>query len=152
MNPCRLVCAAVCGALLCTTALAADRPAAKPGGKILTRDELRACLAHADRLKQHNAEAAKTQAALDSEKNEIGRATAALEGRRAALDPNDAAAVGALQAYAEALDKRVDAYNLHLPEFNAAVQALLTEKQSYKDSCADRPYDEKDYYAIKRGK
>lgn len=168
--------------LLCATALgssaqAAD-PAAKggnvlsvggkpgPKGKLLTRDELRQCLRQQPEVKAQGEEATRAQAALDAEKAELARQegelaerSKSLEGERATVNASDQAAVDAFNASThEHADKiaehqrRMDDYNARLPAFNAKADAYNTTQQRYNAACADRPYEQADYYAIQRGK
>lgn len=153
MNAQKIVAGWVAGLMLATAgaAAAAGKPV-KPGEKIMTRDELRACLAQADRVKAQNDEAVRMQAEFDGEKAAVAKATEALEQKRAALTPGDQEAVNAFKAEAQALDARITAYNERMPGFNQKIQALVAEQKAYKAGCADRAYEEKDYFAIKRGK
>ncbi len=138
----------------------------KPAGKLLTRDQLRLCLAQQKALKQQDAETAQAQTALDADKAEIARADAALEAEaaalqaeRAAVDASQEASVAAFNARLvqraereRARDQRVADYNMRLPAFNARVQAGHQVRQAWQADCADRAYDEADYFAIQRGK
>ena len=46
----------------------------------------------------------------------------------------------------------IDAYNAALPAFNAQAKAYQERHANWQRDCADRPYDEADYFAIQRGK
>lgn len=131
------------------SALAANKAA---GAKLLTRDELRACLKQEKSNKARADEAAKMQAELDRTKADIAREDAALKAEAPAVNVADEAAVNALKARAQALDDQIDGYNQRLPKFNDFVHALDADRADYKTRCADRKYDEKDYFAIQRGK
>lgn len=138
----------------------------KPTGKLLTRDQLRTCLKQQAALKEQGADAAKAQAALDTDKAEIARLDAelargdeALAAERATVDVSNGAAVDAFNAklqqqaaQRELRDKKVEAYNLKLPAYNQQAQSLQGAEQGWKADCADRAYDEADYFAIQRGK
>lgn len=138
----------------------------KPTGKLLTRDQLRACLKQQAALKEQGADASKAQAVLDADKAEIARADAelartdeALAAERATVDVSNSAAVDAFNAklqqqaaQREERDKRVEAYNARLPAYNQQAQALQGAEQGWKADCGDRAYDEADYFAIQRGK
>ena len=139
-------------ALLAAPAFAADKPASKSGGKLLTRDELRACMQQEQGNKARADEIVKFQAELDQGKTAISQEDAALKAAVAGVNPDDEAAVTALKARAQALDDQIDAYNRRLPQFNDLTQSLEASRAEYKAKCADRKYDEKDYFAIKRGK
>jgi len=138
----------------------------KGTGKLLTRDQLRQCLTRQTELKQQDAEAAKGQAALDADKaaiasldTELAAQASALQADRATVDLKDPAAVNAFNAKVsqrEALEgqrnQRVADYNARLAPFNAQVQAVNQTRQGWQADCADRSYDEADYFAIQRGK
>ncbi len=132
-------------------AIAADKPAAA-SGKLLTRDELRACMKQEQSNKARSAEVVRLQAELDAAKAEIKTMDAGLKAKAATVDAADEAAVNALKAEAQTLDERIDTYNQRLPAFNQQTEALRADQADYKSRCADRKYDEKDYFAIKRGK
>lgn len=167
----------VCASTLIAVAAHATDPAAKrghvlsigggkSGGKLLTRDQLRHCLASQKKLEQQDAELGRAQAALDADKADIARLDTQLAPQTNALQPERAnAAVGdgaglpdhdtrlAQRAEREAQrNHKVDAYNAKLAPFNAQVQALNQARQIWQTGCADRPYDEADWLAIQRGK
>jgi len=138
------------GLVLATSpAWSAGKPA---GAKLLTRDELRACLKQDKSNKARGEEAVKMQADLDRTKADIAREDAAIKADAAAVNAADEAAVSALKARATALDAQIDGYNERLPKFNEFVRALEADRADYKTHCADRKYDEKDLFAIQRGK
>jgi septal ring factor EnvC (AmiA/AmiB activator) len=150
----RLVLAAAL--LAATCAHAADKPASfgkgKAGGPLLTRAELRECLAQTTRIRNLSDEAAKLQAALEADKAEITRLDAARKDKLATLDRSSAEAVSAYNAEGQVLDQLIDAYNARTPAFNAKVDALQTEREGFAKGCDNRNYDEKDETAIKNGK
>lgn len=130
----------------------------KPTGKLLTREQLRSCLKQQAALKE--------QSALDADKAEIARldgelarAEEALAAERATVDATNAAAVDAFNAklhhngaQKQQRNQRVADYNAKLPTYNEKAGALQTAEQSFKADCADKAYDEIDYFAIQRGK
>jgi hypothetical protein len=138
----------------------------KPTGKLLTRDQLRQCLANQAALKQQDAEAAQAQAVLDADKAAIASADAQLaqqatelQAERATVDVKNDAQVAAFNAKltqrAELEGRRnqlVADYNAKLPPFNALVQAVNQSREVWQAGCADRAYDEADFFAIQRGK
>ena len=124
----------------------------KSGGPLLTRAELRECMAQQPRVRAHGADTVKAQAELDQEKAELARLGAALKEQLAALDRTSAEAVAAHNEQALAIDKRVDEYAAAIPAFNAKVEALLKEREAFAKACENRRFDEKDEIAIKNGK
>mgnify|MGYP001246027292 CR=1 FL=1 len=124
----------------------------KAGGPLLTRAELRECMARQQRVRAQSDETVKAQAELDKEKTEVNQLGAALKEKLAALDRTDADAVAAYNQQAQAFDQRVDAYNALTPAFNAKVDALKAEREGFAKACENRRFDEKDEIAIKNGK
>jgi hypothetical protein len=138
-------------------AFAADpKPASfgkgKASGPVMTRAELRECMAQMASVRSLNDEAATLQTALAKEQAEIAALDAARKDKRAALDLTSAEAVDAFNAEGKALDERIDAYNARTPPFNAKVEALQAARIAFAKGCDNRNYDEKDEAAIKSGK
>ena len=140
-----------------TPAKAAE-PAAREGGfgkgsgPLLTREQLRQCLAEQDRLKQEATGVLQTQRTLDSDRSEIDRAGAELKAELATLDRTSQAAIDAFNAKVLAREKLVDAYQAAASAFNERVDKLDADKQVFAKDCADRRYREDDFDAIKAGK
>jgi hypothetical protein len=152
----RVVCLLLVLAL--TSALAAE-PArtgsfgkGKPGGALLTRAELRECLAVQERVRTLTAETIAAQAALDKEKAEIAQRGEQLKDKLAALDRTSAEAVDDYNAQAQAHAQRIDAYNARTPGYNAKVEALQGVRATFAKSCENRDFDEKDEIAIRKGR
>lgn len=152
---------AVAVVLVSPAAMSADAPKkgnvlslgqGKPVGKLLTRNELRACLAQEVRVRDLNKEAIALQQSLDGDKAEIGRRTDELRQSLEMLDRTSEEAVSSYKAKSAEHDQLIDAYNAKLPTFNAKADALNAEREAFAKDCADRPYDEGDFFAIKRGK
>lgn len=137
---------------------AADKPKENAAGKgtprlpLLTRAELRDCMAQQERLRSHHEPNLQQQAALDRDKAELELQGAALQAQLATLDRTSADAVAAYNAQAQARDQRVDAYNAARPIFNQSVEAVQAERTRYAEKCGDRRFDEKDEAAIKAGR
>lgn len=143
-----------------------SKTSGKPAGKLLTRDQLRQCLANQVVLKQQDAELVKAQAALDADKAAVAKLDAEqaqqeaeLQAERATVDLKDEAAVTAFNAkLAQRGDvegrrsQMVADYNAKLAPFNALVQSVNQSRDAWQAGCADRDYDEADYFAIQRGK
>ena len=152
-----------CTALACTCAglafaQAADPPKegsfgkGKAGGPLLTRAELRDCMARQGRVRAQGDETIKLQAELDREKAEVTAMGAALKEQLAALDRTSTDAVAAYNLQAQAVDKRAGDYNALTPAFNAKLEALKNERDAFAKACENRRFDEKDEIAIKNGK
>ena len=159
MNPvCRRLAPIVLAALVAPAAhtLAAEPatakppPAAKPAGKLMSKDELRVCL---DERDQRQAQRARLQAditASDAQRAELNRRSADIAQRRAALDPANPAAAEVLQADIVKQDEQVDRYNQQLRTLVSASEAFESSRADYIQRCETRPYDERDEIAILR--
>lgn len=123
----------------------------KSNRPLLTRAELRDCLATQDRVRQIGERVVADQAALDKEKTSIKQDGAALAERLAALDRTSTEAVNAYNADAQAHDQRVNAYNASTPAFNAQVDALKDARARFTGACENRDFDEKDEIALRKG-
>ncbi len=146
-------------AALIASAHAADPPKqgsfgvkSKAGGPLLTRAELRECMARDERVRTRADETVNLQAQMDKEKAEVTRTGAALKEQLDALDRTSAEAVNAYNEQAQAFDRRVDAYNAGTPAFNAKVDALQREREAFAKGCENRRFDEKDEIAIRNGR
>ena len=138
-------------------ALAADKPRTgsfgkgKTNGPLLTRAELRECLALQERVRLLGESVVATQVELDREKTAIAQRGAALGEQLATLDRTSADVVNAYNADVQAHDQRVDAYNAQTPAFNAKVEALQAGRTQFTRACENRDFDEKDEMAIRKG-
>ncbi len=169
----------VAAALLASAAArAADTDAARQKGNVLsfgpskasaavlTRAQLRECLAQEPLLKTEREALLRDQAELDAAKAEITRRdgeltalAAALQAERETTDASKQEAVDAfnlkLRAHNDKAQERqrlVDAFDARLPAINARAGAHNAAQQTWQSGCAGRSYNEADYFAIQRGK
>ena len=124
----------------------------KASGPILTRTELRACLAQQDRVRAQNEAAAREREVLDKEKAELVQQGDALKEQLAALDRSSQEAVDKYNAQAAERDQRIDAFEARMPAFNEKLQAFANEREAFARRCDNRRYDELDEIAIRKGK
>lgn len=147
----------VCLALATIDTPAADKPRSgsfgkgKANGPLLTRAELRECLALQERVRLLGEDVVSTQAALDKEKVDIAQNGKALADQLATLDRTSAEAVNAYNTSVQEHDTRIDAYNALTPGFNAKVEALQIGRARFLKGCENRDFDEKDEIAIRKG-
>ena len=146
--------ATVVAGLLALAAHAADAPKAAPAKKapVLTKEELRACMATKDRLAQQRDEVTQMQADLETEGQELRTTGEQLKEQLTTLDRTNAEAVEKHVEVNNAREKRIDAYEAKVGAYNAKVDALKTDKESYAKGCENRRFDEADEIAIKKGK
>jgi hypothetical protein len=165
----RAVLCAVVTAGLAAGAGAADKakPPAKPGSgvaslggggggakdlPILTRNQLRECLAQQDKLHADETEVVAQQRDMDADKAEIAQQGQALQAELAALDRTSASGVQAYNARAVEHERRIDAYNARSKPFNERVEALKTQRAGWAQECSNRRYMENDLIIIKAGR
>jgi hypothetical protein len=148
------------------SAHAADPPAAKPKAKtkverafggagkgpLLTRAELRACLAQQEQVRNETDALSKERAAREAEKNELQASGEALKVELAGLDRTDIDAVDRYNAKAQARDAAIDAFQAGSAAYNEKVRALDERRQSFAQACGSRRYDEDDEIAIRNGR
>lgn len=167
------VLAASAGALALHAASAADKattaktppPAAKAAkpregslgggtasGPMLTKDELRQCLAEQDRLKNETTEVVATQKKLAKDRAEIERISAELDADRPKVDVSNKDAVDAFNVRLQEKGKMVADYQAAGQTFNQRVDKLDADDKSFTKDCRDRRYFEDEYDAIKAGK
>lgn len=137
----------------------------KSGGKLLSRAELRECLAEQPRLKTEGGEIAREQAELDARKaqllqqeTELTAAAEALKGEEAKVDRGSQQAVDAYNRRAGRqaeslmqLRRDFDDYNARLPGFNARADAHTAAQERWNAACAKRPYSAADLEAVQSG-
>lgn len=151
-----LLAALACAAL--ASAQAADPPKAgntvkgKGSGPLLTRAELRDCMARQERVRSLTDEVLKQRDSLEKEQTEVTALRDKLKEQSAALDRTSAEAVDAYNRQVQEFDKRADAYNAATPAFNAKAETLQTEREGLAKACENRRFDELDEIAIKKGK
>ena len=143
-------------AVLAAPSWAADKKEASFGkggtGAYLTRDQLRTCLAHQDRVRLQNDDAAKEQAALTAMKADIMRSGDELKAKLDALDRTNPDAVTAYNDQASARDKQIDDFQARADAFNARVEANKAERDAFGKACDNRRYFEEDEIAIRKEK
>lgn len=130
---------------------AAARPAAPAKTPVMTRDELRDCMARQERVRTQTDATVQAKADLDAQKAEIARQEQAVKDELPTLDRTSAEAVNAYNAKVQVRDKLIDDYNGRSPAFNAGVESLQNERAAYAKACENRRFDEADETAIKKG-
>ena len=140
-------------------AQAADKPKkegtlgkAKPGQPMLTKEQLRACLAQNERIKKQIADTVPLQDGLKKEGEELAQAGDALKAERPTLDTTNEAAVNGFNERIAARDKAVEAYKARAEDYNTKVEALQADKAKYQKDCDGRSYFEDEAAQIKSGK
>ena len=125
---------------------------AKAGVPVMTRDELRDCMALAQRNRVQGEEILALPAQFELEKAELQRHGTMLTEELAALDRTSAERVDQYNAKAAARDKLIEAFEARVTAYNLRAQQLQTDRAAYAGACENRRFDEKDEIAIKNGK
>ena len=150
---------ALLGLLVAQPGFAADAPkksasfgSGKPTGGLLTREQLRACLAQQAGVARLDEQLPKDKAELAATQDELVRSGEALKATLDALDRTNAEAVAAYNEQAQARDARVDAHQARVSAFNARVSAAQGERDGFVKACGNRSYFEEDANAIRNGR
>jgi hypothetical protein len=142
--------------VLALAAHAAEPAKAPAKGKskslLLSREELRACMATKERMQQQRDEIAQLQAQLGTEKGELTQSGEQLKAQLEALDRTNLELVEKHVEASNAREKRIDAYEAKASAFNAKVDALKSDQAAYTKDCENKRFDEADELAIKKGK
>jgi len=126
--------------------------AGKGTGPLLTRAQLRDCMALQERRQAEAGESTKLRADMEREKAELLRDGEALKEQLAALDRTSQEAVDQYNERATARDKRIDAFEGRASDFNKRVEAAQALNAQFAANCENRRFDEADEIAIRKGK
>jgi hypothetical protein len=124
----------------------------KGAGPLMTRAELRECLAIEARVVEGSQSALREREQLEKDKAELIRQGEVLKSEFAALDQNS---MEALQAHREkelARDKAIDEFDARSSAFNTRIGALEADRATFKQRCDNRRFDQADEAAIRKGK
>ncbi len=124
----------------------------KANNRVMSKNELRACVGQQIRMQTQLAEAEKNREELAVERRLLEAQGAALNDERAGVDRTNPEAVAAFVAKAQSHDKKVEDFQARVPLFNAKVDAVQAEKDAYTKACEGRRYLEDDLNDIKAGK
>jgi hypothetical protein len=127
---------------------------AAPAGsdRVMSRDELRACLQRQQAQEPRRAELARQQATLDAERADLLQSGQALQAELAALDRSSPDAVAAYNARATDRDSKVDTWNQRNARFSDDARASQAEQQAWQADCAGRRFREDDETALRKAR
>jgi predicted nucleic acid-binding Zn-ribbon protein len=161
---------AACAVLAAVPVWAQSAKSTGPGDKVMSREELRACLKEGDTLKSRNGEFERGRKDLDAEKarlfeerEALDKEVQAMSAERSKVDTADEAAVKAYNEKANAaiasyntkkpeVDAKIDAWNAKNRSFNERAVAHDQQMKAWNDGCGSRRYREDDEKAIRAGK
>jgi hypothetical protein len=124
----------------------------KASGPLLTRAQLRECMAQQERMRVMTEEAVALQTQFNAEKADLAQQGALLKDELAVLDRTNVQAVEQYNVKTAARDKAIDAFEAGLEGYNKRVKRLTMEREIFVGGCENRRYDEKDEIAIQQGK
>lgn len=130
----------------------AKETAAKAKTPLLTRDELRTCMATGKRLAQQREETVQLQTRIADEKQALARTGDELKEQYATMDRTNQELVAKYVEAHNAREKRIEAFQAEAAQFNAKAESLNAAQTAYREACENRRYDEKDEIAIRQGK
>lgn len=121
-------------------------------GPLLSRDELRTCMATRERIRATNDDMLKQKAQLEQEKQALQASGEELKEKLVWVDRTVQEQVDAFNMQASERDKRLNEYQARSDSFNKQVDALNADRQTFATQCENRRYDEADELLIKAGK
>lgn len=124
----------------------------KGAGPLMTRAELRECLAIEARVLDGTQSAAREREQLEKEKAELIRQGDALKAELETLDRTSAEAIEAYRSRVQARDKAIDEFDVRSDSFNTRVGALDADRSTFKQRCDNRRFDQADEAALRKGK
>ena len=149
---------ALAAAWFAVPAMAADKAPAQSSfgsgasGALLTREQLRACLAQQARVAQEGEALPKEQAALTATQDELERSATTLKAVFDALDMANADAVAQYNAQVQARTERIEAFQARTAGYNRRFEAAQVEREAFVKACGNRSYYDSDAAAIRSGK
>ncbi len=121
-------------------------------GPVLTREQLRECVAQQSRIAASHAEAVKAHATLGAEQAQLEELGKQLASQAGAVDLNNVDAVAAYNAKVLARQQQADAYAAKAAAVEAQGAALQTRQTEFLKGCDNRRFDPKDAAAVGIGK
>lgn len=124
----------------------------KGSGPLLTRAELRSCLALRDSVGSGNDAAVRERDQLEQQKTALLRDREDIKAALEKLDMSNAEAIEQHKARAQAHDQATQGFLSRSDAFNTRVGALEADRASFKQRCDNRRFDQVDEEAIRKGK
>ena len=137
--------------LLVACSVAGAAPPPKAGGKLLTKDELRACITLQDGQAKERTQLEERRATLERDKAALESSGGALAAELAATDRSNVEAVAAYNAKAIERDRQVDEWNGRNAALVRDAQGWQGRQDDWTQRCANRRYREDDEKAIRAG-
>lgn len=124
----------------------------KGAGPLMTRAELRECLAIESRVVEGSRSALREREQLEKDKAELIRQGEVLKSEFEALDKTSLEALQAHRDKELARDKAIDEFDARSNAFNTRIGALEADRATFNQRCDNRRFDQADEAAIRKGK
>lgn len=121
-------------------------------GPVLSREQLRSCVAQQNRLNSESAWLDQLEAGQKLKAAELERLEQAISQREPLVDKYSQESVDSFNALIKKQRKLVAAYNESLPAYNAEVDKYKISQQGFNTNCAGHAYYENDMQAVIAGK
>jgi hypothetical protein len=121
-------------------------------GPVLTRDQLRQCVAEQRAINASEAELDRLQASLAKSEAAINRLEAQINAQEPLVDRYSQASVDSFNALIARHKHLVATHNTKLPSANARVEQVNAAVARFNEKCAEHVYYERDMQAVLAGK
>lgn len=125
---------------------------ARHKGPVLTRDQLRQCVAEQNTINTLESEMDRLRASLTQSEASINRLEAQISEQQPLIDRYSQESVDSFNALIDQHKRLVDAHNAKLPVTNISVEKVNSAVDRFNAKCADRVYYENDMQAVLAGK
>ena len=122
---------------------------ARASGPVLSRDELRRCVAQEEAINADSVEADRLQAELEVKKRELEALERRINAAEPLVDTSSQASVDQFNALIDEHSRLVDRFNQGLQPANDAIDRLNAAVDRFNAACANRPYYESDMAAVR---
>lgn len=120
-------------------------------GPVLSREQLRSCVAQQDQLNIADASLDRIQAVQKEKEAELGRVEKAISQREPLVDQYSQESVDSFNGLIMKQRRLVARYNKGLPAYNVEVANYQSSQQSFNIKCAGHAYYENDMKAVLAG-
>lgn len=124
----------------------------KGSGPLLTKAELKECLALQQRIAGDNDASLKERDGIERDKAEIARVSDELKTERGTVDLTQQEQVDRYNDKLRARDGLVKAWEGRVATFNQRVEAMKTDRDGWAQRCDGRRYDQVDEEELRKGR
>jgi len=125
---------------------------AAPSGPVLSRAQLRSCVADEAAIIQHENGLSAAQESIRNTEDQIKNLEARIRIEQLALDRYNQESVERFNKLIDRHQYLVETYNAALPDYNSKVRDMNAVIDKFNAACANHAYYESDMLAIKSGK